>query len=346
MRRRDFLKLSTAFSAGLLYPFWSQAATSGLRPKLPIPALLKPDSQGMIELIAGQGQSVLRNNLKTATWGYNGALLGPALQLQRNSKVTLQVNNRLPDPTTVHWHGLEIPGRADGGPQALIAPGTQWQASFTVDQPAATCWFHPHVHQISGQQVARGLGGMILIEDQESAALSLPATWGVDDIPVIMQDKKLDANGQIDYQLDVMAAALGWFGDLLLTNGVHAPQHAVPRGWIRLRLLNASNARSYRLAASDHRPLLVIGSDGGLLSEPVQVHELPMMAGERFEVLVDTEDGKPLDLLTLPVSQMGMSVAPFDQPQPVLSLIPTTDKARENCLTPWRNCPHCLSVKG
>jgi len=328
MQRREFMKLGTIFSAGLLFPFWSRAAAGSNRPTLPIPALLKPDSQGVIELIAGQGHSIFRHHIKTTTWGYNGALLGPALQLQRNSKVTLRVSNRLPDPTTVHWHGLEIPGGADGGPHAPIVPGAHWQANLTVDQPAATCWFHPHPHQVSGQQVAMGLGGMILIEDKDNAALSLPATWGVDDIPVIMQDKKLDANGQIDYQLDVMAAAVGWFGDVLLTNGVHAPQHAVPRGWIRLRLLNASNARSYRLALSDHQPLLVIGSDGGLLPEPVKVHELSIMPGERFEVLVNTEDGKPLDLVTLPVSQMGMRIAPFDQAQPVLGLIPTTDKAQ------------------
>ncbi len=326
MQRRDFLKLSAALGAGTLYPLWSPAAVGGNRPALPIPPLLKPNGQGIIELVASQGKSMLRNQLKTTTWGYNGALLGPALQLQRDSKVTLQVSNRLPESTTVHWHGLEIPGDADGGPHAPIATGARWQASFTVDQPAATCWFHPHPHQVSGRQVAMGLGGMILIEDRD-ATLSLPATWGVDDLPVIIQDKRLDASGQIDYRLDVMAAAAGWFGDLLLTNGVSAPQHAVPRGWIRLRLLNASNARSYRLATSDHQPFMVIGSDGGLLAEPVQVHELPMMAGERFEVLVNTKDGKPLDLVTLPVTQMGMTITPFDQAQPVLRLLPTNDQA-------------------
>ena len=119
-----------------------------------------------------------------------------------------------------------------------------------------------------------------------------------------------------------MSAAVGWFGDTLLTNGAIYPEHAAPKGWLRLRLLNGCNARSLNFAASDQRPLYVVASDGGLLAEPVKVSELPMLMGERFEVLVDISDGKPFDLVTLPVSQMGMAVAPFDKPHPVLRIQP------------------------
>lgn len=90
-----------------------------------------------------------------------------------------------------------------------------------------------------------------------------------------------------------MSAAVGWFGDTLLTNGALYPEHAAPRGWLRLRLLNGCNARSLNFATSDKRPLYVVASDGGLLAEPVKVDELPVLMGERFEVLVDTSDGKP-----------------------------------------------------
>lgn len=107
-----------------------------------------------------------------------------------------------------------------------------------------------------------------------------------------------------------------------MTNGAIYPQHNAPKGWLRLRLLNGCNARSLNFAASDKRPLYVVASDGGLLAEPVKVTELPMLMGERFEVLVDISDGKPFDLITLPVSQMGMAVAPFDKPQPVLRIQP------------------------
>ena len=82
-----------------------------------------------------------------------------------------------------------------------------------------------------------GLAGLILIDDDNSRQLRLPQQWGIDDVPIIMQDKKFRPDGQIDYQLDMMSAAVGWFGDTLLTNGAHYPQHAVPKGWLRLRLL-------------------------------------------------------------------------------------------------------------
>ncbi len=167
-----------------------------------------------------------------------------------------------------------------------------------------------------------GLAGLVLIEDVESGQLLLPKQWGIDDIPVIVQDKRFNANGEIDYQLDIMSAAVGWFGDTLLTNGALYPEHAPPRGWLRLRLLNGCNARSLNFATSDRRPMYVVASDGGLLAEPVKVSELPVLMGERFEVLIDTRDGKAFDLLTLPVSQMGMAIAPFDKPQPVLRIQP------------------------
>ncbi|STT84090.1 multicopper oxidase type 3 [Klebsiella pneumoniae] len=98
-------------------------------------------------------------------------------------------------------------------------------------------------------------------------------------MPVIVQDKKFTAAGEIDYQLDVMSAAVGWFGDTLLTNGALYPEHAAPRGWLRLRLLNGCNARSLNFATSDKRPLYVVASDGGLLAEPVKVDELPVLMG-------------------------------------------------------------------
>ncbi|MEI7288979.1 multicopper oxidase CueO [Dickeya dadantii] len=323
MRRREFIKLSAMLGVSSLLPWWSRSAWAAERPALPVPPLLAPDAGGNIALKLQTGSMRWLPGMDTATWGVNGGFLGPALQLEQGQAVTLNVTNTLPETTTLHWHGLEIPGDADGGPQAEIAPGKTWTAAFRVAQPAATAWFHPHTHGVTGRQVAMGLGGLILIQDAASRALSLPSQWGVDDIPLILQDKRLDAKGQIDYQLDVMSAAVGWFGEVMLTNGARYPQHAAPRGWLRLRILNGCNARSLTLATSDGRALYVIGSDGGLLAEPVQVSALSMLMGERFEVLVDARDGKAFDMVTLPVTQMGMSVPPFDQPVPVLRIQPT-----------------------
>ncbi|QKJ85880.1 Multicopper oxidase [Paramixta manurensis] len=324
MQRRDFLKLTAALSAAGALPFWSRGLMAAERPELPVPALLPADARSEIAITAQAGFTQW-NGKRVPSWGYNGNLLGPALQLERGKAVTIKVTNRLPHATTVHWHGLEVPGEVDGGPQARIEPGQQRTVTFTPDQPAATCWFHPHQHGETGYQVAQGLAGLVLIRDNEAEKLLLPKLWGVDDIPVILQDKQLSADGaKIDYQLDIMHAAVGWFGNMMLTNGVSYPHHAVPRGWLRLRLLNGCNARSLNIAASDGRPLYVIGSDGGLLAEPVKVSEIGLLPGERFEVLVDTHDGKPFDLVTLPVKQIGMTLAPFDQPLPVLSIQPLT----------------------
>ena len=323
MLRRDFIKLTAMLGASSALPFWSRAAFAADHPALPIPALLMPDAAGKIALNVQTGSMKWKAGMQTPTWGINGPLLGPAMRLQRGKDVAINVTNALPEATTMHWHGMEIPGTSDGGPQAVIEPGKMWTAEFKVDQPATTAWFHPHTHGLTGRQVAMGLGGLIIIDDEESTKLPLPKEWGVDDVPVILQDKRLDAKGHIDYQLDIMTAAVGWFGDMMLTNGAVYPQHLAPRGWLRLRFLNGCNARSLNLATSDGRPLYVVGSDGGLLGEPVKLTELPILMGERFEVLVDTRDGKAFDIITLPVKQMGMTLPPFDRALPVLHIQPT-----------------------
>ncbi|WP_194207793.1 multicopper oxidase CueO [Superficieibacter sp. 1612_C1] len=321
MQRRDFLKYSAAIGAFSALPLWSRSVLAAERPALPIPELLTADARNRIRLIVQAGKSTF-GEVTAQTWGYNGSLLGPAIRLRQGKAVSVDIHNTLAEETTVHWHGLEVPGAVDGGPQGVIKAGESRSVTFTPTQRAATCWFHPHQHGKTGHQVAMGLAGLVLIEDDDSRQLRLPQQWGIDDVPVIMQDKRFTGSGEIDYQLDIMTAAVGWFGDTLLTNGARYPQHSAPRGWLRLRLLNGCNARSLNIAASDKRPLYVIASDGGLLAEPVKVTELPMLMGERFEVLVDTRDGQPFDLLTLPVDQMGMTVAPFDQPQPVLRVQP------------------------
>ncbi|WIE09218.1 MULTISPECIES: multicopper oxidase CueO [Providencia] len=327
MLRRDFLKLSAITYAASALPIWSRiAVAAGNYPTLAIPPLLEPDVQGNIQVVIQQGVSQFVPGKQTTTWGYNGNLLGPAISLKNGQNVNINIINKLAEDTTVHWHGLEISGEQDGGPQAIIQPDTSRKVNFTVNQSEATCWFHPHTHGKTGYQVAMGLAGLVLIKDDDSTKHGLPSDWGVDDIPVILQDKRLKDDGQIDYQLDVMSAAVGWFGDIMLTNGAVYPKHVAPKGWLRLRLLNGCNARSLNISTSDERKMYVVASDGGLLAEPIAVTELPILMGERFEVLIDASDGRAFDLVTLPVGQMGMTIAPFDQPLPVLRIETTLTK--------------------
>lgn len=345
MQRRDFLKYSVALGVASALPLWSRSVFAADRPALPIPELLTADASNRIQLIVQAGQSNFAGKTAT-TWGYNGNLLGPAVKLNKGQSVNVDIHNQLAEETTLHWHGLEIPGEVDGGPQGIIPAGGKRSVTFTPDQRAATCWFHPHQHGKTGHQVAMGLAGLVLIEDEEIRKLMLPKQWGIDDVPVIIQDKQFSADGQVDYQLDIMTAAVGWFGDTLLTNGAIYPQHAAPRGWLRLRLLNGCNARSLNIAASDNRPLYVIASDGGLLAEPVKVTELPMLMGERFEVLVDVSDGKAFDLVTLPVSQMGMAIAPFDKAHPVMRVQPLLITASGTLPDTLTSMPSLPSLEG
>ncbi|MES0263151.1 multicopper oxidase CueO [Citrobacter portucalensis] len=345
MQRRDFLKYSVALGVASALPLWSRSVFAADRPALPIPDLLTADASNRMQLVVQAGKSSFAGKTAT-TWGYNGNLLGPAVKLNKGQSVTVDIHNQLAEETTLHWHGLEIPGEVDGGPQGIIPAGGKRSVTFTPDQRAATCWFHPHLHGKTGRQVAMGLAGLVLIEDEEIRKLMLPKQWGIDDVPVIIQDKQFSADGQVDYQLDIMTAAVGWFGDTLLTNGAIYPQHAAPRGWLRLRLLNGCNARSLNIAASDNRPLYVIASDGGLLAEPVKVTELPMLMGERFEVLVDVSDGKAFDLVTLPVSQMGMAIAPFDKPHPVMRVQPLLITASGTLPDSLTSMPSLPSLEG
>lgn len=345
MQRRDFLKYSVALGVASALPLWSRSVFAADRPALPIPDLLTADASNRMQLVVQAGKSSFAGKTAT-TWGYNGNLLGPAVKLNKGQSVTVDIHNQLAEETTLHWHGLEIPGEVDGGPQGIIPAGGKRSVTFTPDQRAATCWFHPHQHGKTGRQVAMGLAGLVLIEDEEIRKLMLPKQWGIDDVPVIIQDKQFSADGQVDYQLDIMTAAVGWFGDTLLTNGAIYPQHAAPRGWLRLRLLNGCNARSLNIAASDNRPLYVIASDGGLLAELVKVTELPMLMGERFEVLVDVSDGKAFDLVTLPVSQMGMAIAPFDKPHPVMRVQPLLITASGTLPDSLTSMPSLPSLEG
>lgn len=121
MQRRDFLKYSVALGVVSALPLWSRTVFAAERPTLPIPDLLTSDVRGRIRLSIMQGQSTFAGKTAT-TRGYNGNLLGPAVKLQRGKVVTVDIYNQLTEETTLHWHGLEIPGEVDGGPQGIIPP--------------------------------------------------------------------------------------------------------------------------------------------------------------------------------------------------------------------------------
>jgi blue copper oxidase len=182
------------------------------RNPLAIPKLIEgaPGATGKLyELETTAGTSNFLPGLSTPTIGINGPYLGPTIRCRAGDRVSLRVKNNLTEPTTLHWHGLHLPARQDGGPHQVIEPGKVWEPSFEIKQKASLCWYHAHMIEQTGEQVARGLAGLFLIDDDETRALRLPADYGIDDIPLVIQDRRFKADGSFEYMSNMGDAELG-----------------------------------------------------------------------------------------------------------------------------------------
>lgn len=261
------------------------------RAALPIPPLLDSNA-GPIALRAQTGRMEFTPGVFSSTAGFNGAYLGPTLRMRRGREAAVSVHNAMAQASTVHWHGLLIPSELDGGPHNEIAPGATWRVRLPVTQPAATLWYHAHPHGATGPQVYSGLAGMLIVDDDEEQALRLPARYGEDDLPIILQDRVIDRSGRMVYPNNPMSVMHGVVGNTLLVNGVREPVAKVRPGLVRLRLLNAANASTFTLAFADGRPLHWIGTDGGLLRAPVMLRSATLAPAQRCDVLVDFSDGR------------------------------------------------------
>jgi FtsP/CotA-like multicopper oxidase with cupredoxin domain len=247
-------------------------------------------STGESRLIAG------RPDVRTPTMGYNGAFLGPTLRARRGERITVDIRNDLSESTTVHWHGMRLPAAMDGGPHSLISPGQTFRAEWDLQQPAATLWYHPHPHHETERQVLNGLAGFFIIDDEPSTDSGLPSEYGVDDIPLVLQDKYLDDDGHIVRTEPGDGNVLGTVGSTLLANGVSGTYFTVTTEIIRLRVLNGCASRFLDLRFDDGRPFTLVGMDGGLLPEPVELERLLLSPAERAELLVRLQ---PEDRVTL-----------------------------------------------
>jgi bilirubin oxidase len=216
---------------------------------------------------------------QTETMGINGPILAPTIILNKGQQVTMQVTNLLFDTTTIHWHGMHVAPENDGGPHTTIPPFSMWEPSFEVMDHAATYWYHPHLHHMTNMHVQMGIAGMIIVRDHEEAVLNLPRTYGIDDIPVIIQTKGFDSNNQI-----VAETALD---TTVMVNATLNPMVQLPTQVVRMRLLNGSSERVYNLGLSNNATFHMIGGDGGLLNSSVQLTRLKLAPGERAEILLN-----------------------------------------------------------
>ena len=266
---------------------------------LPIPERLDGDT---FNLTMAVGSMDFLDGKTTATKAYNGNYLGPTLFVRKGVETKFNVTNSLDIHTTTHWHGQHLPSNMDGGPYQMILPGETWNAQYTIVNNAGTYWYHPHTHPSgpspvlnpdgTGGQVYDGLAGLFIIEDDLSDALPLPRSYGVDDVPLILQDRRFHDDGRFMHFPDdfnmVTDPALRKGGEFLVNGKIDATLRLGAQ-IVRLRILNASNARVYNLGLSDGGTFHQIVSDGGFLEAPVALTRLLIAPGERAEILIDLQ---------------------------------------------------------
>ncbi len=276
--------------------------------ELVVPPLLEgelnAEGHRVFDLAFEAGTSEFLAGKTTPTWGLNGTFLSPTLRAARGEHVRVNVTNNLAEDTTLHWHGMHLPAAMDGGPHQPIGPGETWSPEWTIDQPAATLWFHPHPHEKTEDHVHRGAAGVFIIDDEIEAALPLPRTYGVDDIPLVVQDRSFDGEGAFRHRRPMFATD-GNLGDTILVNGTVGPYFVAETERVRLRILNGSTTRLYDFGFDDDRSFDLIATDAGLLEAPVALSRIQLSPGERAEIVVSLEASEDVVLRSFG-SDLGM----------------------------------------
>ncbi|MCR9139011.1 MAG: multicopper oxidase domain-containing protein [Alphaproteobacteria bacterium] len=236
------------------------------------------------------GHSNFLGRSQTQTTGFNQPYLGPTV-VMREGGLAATVRNTLNAAVTAHWHGLLVPGEHDGGPHLPIPPGGLWDPDMFIAQPPATAWYHTHIHGQTANQVHSGLAGVIHLTDGRDDQRGIPSAYGVDDLTLVLQDRRFNGSGRMVYDLHMMDIMHGFTGDTMMVNGQVEAVAAVPKGIVRLRLVNGSNARIYLLYFDDARTMHLIATDGGYLDSPIALDKVRLAPGERVELLVDFSTG-------------------------------------------------------
>ena len=244
---------------------------------------------------------------KSNTYAYNlYKYLGPTLIFNKGNSVNITVNNQIGDTTTLHWHGIHLPSKWDGGPHTSILPGASWSPTFTVMDNAATYWYHPHFMGKTAKQTIKGAAGLIIVRDPVEAALMLPRKYGVDDFPLIVQSQQYDSNNQ--------AMPLGMEDSTILVNGARANNGYTvyancPAQVVRMRILNGSGERTFNFGFTANKAFKIIATDGGLLDVPVNVTRIRLSPGERSEILLDLNgmNGQTIHLMSY-ASELAMGI--------------------------------------
>jgi suppressor of ftsI len=236
-------------------------------------------------LVAAPYLTSLVSGHTTELWGYNNAFPGPLIELEEGQRVTIDFANRLGLDSTIHWHGLAVPADQDGSPMDPVAPGKDRVYTFEVPMGSAgTYWYHPHAHQTTTLQVGHGLAAPLIVRSADDPLRALP------DLTLMITSLTLDQNGQVATGVAAMGGMggmmIGGAGELLV-NGQKVPVHAMtPGATQRWRIINATADRYLRLSLDGHR-FAVVGTDGGLLGEPLPgLTEWLLAPAQRVEIVV------------------------------------------------------------
>jgi bilirubin oxidase len=326
LSRRRFIQSLTAVAL-LPNKVFAQGFLSRNSFKVPRLDLGKRDGKNVtFDLNIQSGFSQFFAKFRTPTLGINQNFLGVTLRANKGDTVHINVKNSINKTTTLHWHGMKLPAKADGGPHQPIKPNNVWKTKFDIIQEAATLWYHSHQIHKTGEQVYNGLAGLFIIDDEQSKKLNLPSTYGEDDFPVIIQDRKFNKNGTFAYLQSMPDRMMGQKGDVVLVNGVYKPVLKVKKTLIRLRLLNGSNSRIYHLSFSNNKVFTIIASDGGLLEQPIKNTRLVLAPAERVEILVEVFQGE------IPVLQHKSPDNPRQMMMGMMSRMMGGDKSHFNIM--------------
>lgn len=322
--RRQFLKLAGygtlgLITGGFLPPLNHSAAKQYLgtitetefNPDLDISLTAQPDE---VAVFPGKPTQIWRYRAMIHKGDKNRVIelprsyLGPTIKVRQGEKIRIRFTNSIPEESIIHWHGLHVPAIMDGHPRYVVSQGQSYLYEFEINNRAGTYWYHPHPHRRTGPQVYRGLAGLFLVSDEEEQSLGLPDDEY--DVPLVLQDRTFNSDNQLVYTSGRrMEQMTGFLGDWIMVNGM--PDFTLPVSTCayRLRLLNGSNSRIYKLAWKDGRPLTIIGTDGGLLERPVFRQYAFLGPAERLEIWADFNDrpvGFETSLISLPFDTGGM----------------------------------------
>lgn len=258
------------------------------------------------ELVSGVNSNII---------SLGGGFPGPTIKVKKGDLFNVSFHNMLSENTNIHWHGIYAPDNMDGHPSNFLKPNQAFTYEYQIIQRAGTYFYHSHNHMTTAKQVYNGMYGFLIIVDDEEKSLNLPSAEF--EMLMAIQDIRIGTNDKLIYSPNALDKMEGWLGNQVLVNGIMNTVKKVSKDSYRLRLVNASNARIYKLAFDDMRTFNIIGTDGGLLEKPVEVTSVLFAPAERLDIIVDFKGdvtGNSVKLIsesyTPPIGHMGKPTYP------------------------------------